>query len=126
MSSSSVENDSGEEEKNNGDAPVMDEHPAEHEHGRSGSHPAEEHIVELLQEEREAPQTPEQIGSKTNRYKAIQQLDNRSEDGSVDALPPRPGSPPESVLSNPDDTPSVQVIKSPPVSDLYLTLLTYL
>jgi hypothetical protein len=113
MSSSSVENDSGEEEKNNGDAPVQEEHPAEHEGGQNGSHPAEEHMVELLQEERASPPTPEQIGNRINRYKAIQQLDNRSEDGSVEALPPRPGSPPESVLSNPDDTPSVQVIKSP-------------
>jgi vacuolar protein sorting-associated protein 8 len=51
-----------------------------------------------------------------NRYREIMQeqeeddsvLDS-ADGGSVDALPPRPGSPMDSVLSGPDDTPSIQV-----------------
>lgn len=112
MSSSSVENDSGEEEKNNGDAPARDERQTELGRSRNGPHPAEERVVELLQEERDGPPTPQQISNRTNRYKAVQQLDDGSEDDSSQALPRRPGSPPESVVSNPDDTPSVQVIHS--------------
>jgi hypothetical protein len=124
--SSSVENDSGaEEETINGDVPVpaAEETPAIHKSNGNGSHPAGGRIVELLQEERDGASTPEQLGNGTNRYKFVQQLDNESEDGSSEALPRRAGSPLESILSNPDDSPSVQVIISQP---LYLTRLSYI
>jgi hypothetical protein len=109
MSSSSVDNDSGEEEKDAGDVPVGDENPTEHEGGQNGSGPSEGRIVQLLQEELDQPPTPQQIGNRTNRYKAVQQAGDASEDESSEILPRQPESPPESMLSNPDDTPSVQV-----------------
>lgn len=108
--SSSSENDSGEEEQSNGDAPVRDEQQTERVRSQNGVHLAEDRMVELLQEERDEAPTPEQIGNRTNRYTAVHQPDDESEDDSSEALPRRPGSPPESILSNPDDTPSVQVI----------------
>ena len=104
MSSSSVDNDSGEEEKDSIDVT------ADTEHGQNGSEPGER-IIQLLQEERDGggPPTPQQIGSRTNRYQVAQQAEDGSEDGTPEVLPRRPGSPPESIMSNPDDTPSVQV-----------------
>jgi hypothetical protein len=118
--SSSVENDSGaEEETINGDVlvPAAEEPPTNHKGNGNGSHPAGGRIVELLQEERDGASTPEQLGTGTNRYKAVQQLDNESEDGSSEALPRRAGSPIESILSNPDDSPSVQVNITATLSD---------
>lgn len=69
-------------------------------------------IVELLQEERDGASTPQHLGNGTigSRYREIQQIDEASEDGSLEALPRRAGSPIDSILSVPDDSPSAQVI----------------
>jgi hypothetical protein len=63
-------------------------------------------IVELLEEERTGAITPV-----TNGFsgKAFQGPEDASEDGSVDQTPRRIDSPAGSVLSIPDDSPSVQV-----------------
>lgn len=71
--------------------------------------PAAGRIVELLEEARDDAPTPEHLGNGTNRYKAARQIDSPSEDESLDALPLRAGSPIDSLLSVPDDSPSVQV-----------------
>jgi hypothetical protein len=107
MSSSSVDNDSSEEEKDSADVARSDENLTEH--VRNGPEPGGDRIVQLLQEERDEPPTPQQVGNRTNRYKIVQQAENGSEDGASEVLPRRPGSPPESIMSNPDNTPSAQV-----------------
>jgi vacuolar protein sorting-associated protein 8 len=70
-------------------------------------------IVEMWEEEMEAPTTPIELGNGTvaNRYRQIlqDQQDDVSEEGSVDAVPGRAPSPIDSLLSVPDDSPSVQV-----------------
>jgi hypothetical protein len=66
-------------------------------------------MVHDPKEERDAAPTPQQLGKGGNRYKAAQQMDNESENGSSEALPRRAGSPIDSLLSIPDDSPSVQV-----------------
>lgn len=66
-------------------------------------------IVELLQEEREDASASQSVGNGTNRYKAAREMESDSQDGSEDTLPRRPESPIESVMSIPDDSPSVQV-----------------
>jgi len=112
-----VDNDSGgDDDTITGDVPKADETSTDHGDNGSVARPSEGRLVELLQEERDAPTTPIQLGDSTNRYKAIQQTDNGSEDGSAEALPRRPGSPIESILSIPDDTPSVQVARPPAIS----------
>ncbi|KAH6669442.1 vacuolar assembly/sorting protein-like protein VPS8 [Halenospora varia] len=116
MSSSSVDNDSGaEEETINGD--VIDNQRDDLADGNEGSKrkPGEGRIVELLQEEREGTLTPQPLGNGTNRYRNTGALESPSEDGSLDAIPHRPASPRESLLSIPDDSPSVQgsVLSSP-------------
>lgn len=108
MSSSSADNESGEEEKDTGDVAVAEGSVTEYEHRQNDLEPGEDHIVQLLQEERDSPPTPRQA-TRTNRYKAVQDAGYGSEEGSSENLPRRPGSPPESIMSNPDDTPSVQV-----------------
>lgn len=66
-------------------------------------------IAELLQEERdEGILTPQKLGNGT-KYKQPQDIENASEDGSVGVPPRRISSPIDSVLSIPDDSPSVQV-----------------
>lgn len=72
------------------------------------------HISELLELERQ--QSSEQQAGDTdtgvvNRYKQLAhgETDAASDNGSADALPRRAGSPVDSSLSIPDDTPSVQV-----------------
>jgi hypothetical protein len=69
-----------------------------------------DHIAEILEEELQPPSTPTPLGNGTiaQRYREIIQ-DNESENGSTDAIPRRAGSPIDSLLSIPDDTPSVQV-----------------
>lgn len=107
MSDSSEENDSGAEEATiNGDTYNREEHIADAEDVPSfiGGR-----ISELLQEEREGASTPQPLGNGINRYKAAQQVESASEDGSLEALPRRTGSPIDSLLSIPDDSPSVQV-----------------
>ncbi len=69
-------------------------------------------IAELLQEERDAAPTPQQLGNGINHYRVVVQTDNASEDGSLEPTPRRAGSPIESLLSVPDDSPSVQVRKA--------------
>lgn len=111
MSSSSEDNDSGaEEETVNGDTETI--------HGESNSGSVVNNgtpvragrIVELLEEELEDVTTPPPLGNGTNIFKLNQHTDSPSEDGSVDAVPKRSGSPIDSILSIPDDTPSVQVL----------------
>lgn len=109
MSTSSVDNDSGEEEKDTGDVDLLDEDQANHEHDQDGAESAEGRIVQLLEEERDGPPTPQQAGSRTNRYKVVADAGYGSEEGSSENVLRRPSSPPESIMSNPDDTPSVQV-----------------
>lgn len=107
MSDSSEDNDSGAEEATingdsyNGTQDVLDV--------ADGPSPAGGRISDLLQEEREGASTPQQLGNGVNRYKAMQQLDSASEDGSVNNVPRRSGSPIDSLLSIPDDSPSIQV-----------------
>jgi hypothetical protein len=110
MSSSSVDNDSGAEEDTvNGDAPVINESSAINGDDDNMTQPAAGRIVEILQEERDTATTPLQLGNGVSRYKAVQQIENESEESPAEALPLRPGSPVESMSSIPDDTPSVQV-----------------
>jgi hypothetical protein len=67
-------------------------------------------VAELLQEEREEGMiTPQRLGNGTNRFREVLNSDDISEDGSLGAPPRRVDSPIDSVLSNPDDTPSIQV-----------------
>ena len=78
-------------------------------------------VADLLEEERQAAGTPVQPlgnGSLGNRYRLIVEASAgsesgtegaASENGSVDAVPRRAGSPIDSLLSIPDDAPSVQV-----------------
>lgn len=116
MSSSSVENDSGAEEDTiNGGVLAEGVHAPYIESGENGKQNGGGRIAQLLQEEKGAAPTPQPLGNGTNRYKAAQQRDDGSEDGSVETLPHRKGSPADSVLSIPDDSPSVQgsVMSSP-------------
>lgn len=109
MSDSSEENDSGAEEATiNGYTYNGAEDIADTENNENGPSPIGGRIAELLQEEREGASTPQQLGNGVNRYKAVQQ-EASSEDGSLETLPRRAGSPIDSLLSVPDDSPSVQV-----------------
>ncbi|TVY14052.1 Vacuolar protein sorting-associated protein 8-like [Lachnellula arida] len=113
--SSSSENDSGAEEDTiNGDIANGGQHAAADEES-SGGREGEGRIVELLQEEQEDAPTPQKLGNGTNRYRATEPVESASEDGSMNAVPRRTGSPIESLLSIPDDSPSVQgsVLSSP-------------
>ncbi|EPE24539.1 hypothetical protein GLAREA_08391 [Glarea lozoyensis ATCC 20868] len=117
MSASSADSDSGGEEATingdtqdiarNGSGTVDD---GDNQLGVEGSR-----ISELLQEEQERPSTPEKVTNGTNRYKITRDLESTSEDGSLDAIPRGVQSPMESVMSIPDDSPSVQgsVLSSP-------------
>src|ERR1035441_3825556 len=110
MSTSSEDNDSGAEEATlNGDELNGGQVTPTQTSNENGSPAAGGRIAELLQEERKGASTPPQLGNGINRYKAIQQIESPSEDGSLDALPRRPDSPVDSMLSVPDDSPSVQV-----------------
>ncbi|KAM3069334.1 Vacuolar protein sorting-associated protein 8 [Clarireedia jacksonii] len=78
-------------------------------------------VAELLQEEREGGTiTPQVLGNGTNRFREIQNSEDISEDGSLGAPPRRVDSPIDSVLSNPDDTPSIQgsILSSPAGSSI--------
>jgi hypothetical protein len=111
MSTSSVDNDSGaDEEAINGDASHEIDGASRPEGMETGTQGRGGRIVELLQEELEQLPTPLPLGNGTNIYKEARNLENLSEDGSVDALPKRAGSPIDSLLSIPDDTPSIQVL----------------
>lgn len=111
--SSSEDNDSGAEEATlNGDEINGRAHTPTPTSNEDGPLPAGGRIVELLQEERDSASTPPQLGNGINHYKAVQQIDSPSEDRSPHALPRRTGSPIDSLLSVPDDSPSVQVGKA--------------
>jgi hypothetical protein len=75
----------------------------------------ESNIVELLNEAREGSTTPVAIGNGSvhDRYREIlqgQRGEAPSDEASVDGAPPRrPASPIDSMVSIPDDSPSVQV-----------------
>lgn len=108
--SSSEENESGTKEATiNGDELNGDQLTPTRENTENGASAAGERIVELLQEEREGASTPQQMGNGINAYKAIPLLESLSEDRSTDALRREARSPVDSMLSVPDDSPSVQV-----------------
>lgn len=72
------------------------------------------HISELLEEEKEhSTEQPTQDSGIVSRYRQLvhEEHDAISDSGSADALPRRAGSPVDSSLSIPDDTPSVQVCR---------------
>jgi hypothetical protein len=111
--SSSEDNDSGAEEATlNGDEINGRAHTPTQTSNEDSTLLEGGRIVELLQEEGEVASTPPQVGNGINRYKVAQEIDSPSEDGSLDALPRRTGSPIDSLLSIPDDSPSVQVGKA--------------
>jgi hypothetical protein len=110
MSSSSADSESGGEEATiNGDFQETRQNGlgTESEDGGSGAEGGR--ISELLREEQEGPSTPLPIINGPNRYRVNRDLENSSEDGSLDAIPRGVQSPIESVMSIPDDSPSVQV-----------------
>jgi hypothetical protein len=110
MSASSADSDSGGEEATiNGDARDIRRNGDTVDDGDSQLDVEGGRISELLQEEQERPSTPEKVTNGTNRYKATRDLESASEDGSLDAIPRGVQSPMESVMSIPDDSPSVQV-----------------
>lgn len=71
------------------------------------------HIAEILEEERledAATAPPESHGPIATRYRQLlRDQDDASDSGSAEGLPRRVGSPIDSLLSVPDDSPSVQV-----------------
>lgn len=72
----------------------------------------QQHISDLLEEERQQDSTlPAEGNGLAHRYKELaaeDQLEAVSDNGSVDALPRRAGSPVDSMVSIPDRSPSVQ------------------
>ena len=118
MSSSSVDSDGGGDEDTITEDRKVGEYTNTIKEDATWTHRAGGHIAELLQEERDAAPTPEQLGNGISRYKRISHIDDVSEDGSAEALPRRAESPIDSI---PDDSPSVQVIISNPLFPLLLT-----
>jgi len=78
-------------------------------HEISAEPPEGGRVVELLEEERTGALTPIANGFSGKDYRTFQGPDEASDNGSVDQTPRRVDSPSGSVLSNPDDSPSVQV-----------------
>ena len=70
-----------------------------------------ERIVELLEEEKAETLIPIENGFDRRGYRNVHDSAQVSEDGSLEQLPPRADSPLGSLLSNPDETPSVQVLR---------------
>lgn len=73
---------------------------------------ADHHISDLLEEERQQDSAlPSEGNGLAHRYKKLaeEELEATSDNGSVDALPRRAGSPVDSMISIPDRSPSVQV-----------------
>lgn len=77
--------------------------------------PGDQDAIDITIDEDTAPPigTPDPIsqGQVSRRYREIlrDRVDDGSEESSIDAAPKRAGSPIDSLLSVPDDTPSVQV-----------------
>lgn len=72
----------------------------------------QQHLAEVLEEERHRAETstlPDIVFPTSGYRHLLQERDDASESGSADGLPRRAGSPIESLLSVPDDTPSIQV-----------------
>lgn len=70
------------------------------------------HIAEMLEEEmqQDAAEPTISNGVVANRYRdLLRDQEDASDSGSVEGLPRRVGSPIDSLLSVPDDSPSVQV-----------------
>lgn len=85
-------------------------------------HDADADVPQLVVEEVQDEPAPSEMGngSVAGRYREImqEQREDGSElssldAGSVDALPRRVGSPIDSIMSGPDDTPSIQVCREP-------------
>jgi len=79
---------------------------------------SQQHLAEVLEEERhraEASALPDTRFPNSGHRHLLQERDDASESGSAEGLPHRAGSPIESLLSVPDDTPSIQgsVLSSP-------------
>jgi len=74
----------------------------------------DDHIVDILEEERQASTNsiPPIGTSIKNRYRELLEVEQESasDDGSTDAIPRRVASPIDSLLSIPDDSPSIQVL----------------
>ncbi|KAK1757365.1 vacuolar protein sorting-associated protein 8 [Echria macrotheca] len=126
MSPSSPRSDDGPEAimEDIPDPSPADEHSSSDEETVKGDRD-DDHIVDILHEERQSSTTPvPTIGGTSirNRYRELveAQQDTASEDGSTDAIPRNAGSPVDSLLSIPDDSPSVQgsVISSPASSSV--------
>jgi hypothetical protein len=110
MSSSSADSESGGEETTiNGDARGVRRNGTRIGSEEGNGQAEGGRIFELLQEEQEGPTTPLPITNGPNRYKVTREIENASEDESLDAIPRGAQSPIESVMSIPDDSPSVQV-----------------
>ncbi|KAM0808062.1 putative Golgi CORVET complex core vacuolar protein 8-domain-containing protein [Seiridium cardinale] len=71
----------------------------------------QDHIAEILEEERrdDSAAPPSNNGTVVNRYRQLlREQDDTSDSGSLEGLPKRVESPIDSLLSVPDDTPSIQ------------------
>lgn len=70
-----------------------------------------ERISEILEEEIAAAVSPESVvnGIRGKGYENSDTVEDHSDDGSQDHILHRNGSPVDSMLSIPDDTPSIQV-----------------
>jgi hypothetical protein len=117
MSSSSPETEVAGEDEVQDDVPNLEveEELSEGDEGGSGGAPnGRRRISEMVEEERTSVAKPELLenGIHGNEYNRIHGEDEVSEDDSFGSLvhaPARTESPIGSFMSNPDDTPSVQV-----------------
>lgn len=111
MSASSEEREdaAGEEMTDMADPPVVQQDTGDEQQQQQ----QQQHISDLLEEERQQDSTlPAEGNGLAHRYKELaaeDQLEAVSDNGSVDALPRRAGSPVDSMVSIPDRSPSVQV-----------------
>lgn len=92
-----------------GDAPSSDEETIKGEREQDQIH---DEIADIIEEERKGiiSDEPAENGVVANRYRQLlRDRDDASEDGSAEGIPRRAGSPIDSLLSIPDDSPSLQV-----------------
>jgi hypothetical protein len=110
MSSFLPENEPVAEDDKAGETPVLEdgEETPRYLEGLEGN-PNGERNMELLEEEKAFTSTRIKNGVWGRGYRNIQRADEASEDGSSDQILRGIGSPAESVLSIPDDTPPVHV-----------------
>ncbi|KAK3362615.1 Golgi CORVET complex core vacuolar protein 8-domain-containing protein [Lasiosphaeria hispida] len=93
--------------------PPADDHSSSDEETVRGDREDEHHIADILEEERHSAPTPvpsNGVGAIKNRYRELVEAEQEtaSDDGSTDGIPRRAASPIDSLLSVPDDSPSVQ------------------